>query len=569
MHFLALAADYDGTIAHHGSVSRETVESLRRLKESGRRLLLVTGRELADLRHAFPELTLFERIVLENGSVIYDPATEEERALAPAPPAHFVEKLVERNVEPISVGRSIVATWEPHEATVLSVIRELGLELQIIFNKGAVMVLPAGVNKASGLRAALAEMDISPHNVVAVGDAENDHAFLQACGCAAAVANALSTIKEEADIALSGDHGAGVRELVERLIRDDLRIVPASRSGILVGADREGKDIYLAPGQHALIVGASGSGKSQFATLLTERMVERQLEFCVFDPEGDYDGLEHAVAVGDRSSAPVADEALKLLADAGVNAVINAVAANLLERQRLFARLLPRICDGTARSGRPHWLLVDEAHQVLPAADEGPARHLPDVMPGTVFITVSPESLSAAALRRVQVLLACGEEASETVKSFAAALGAAPPTDLPELEQREFLLWDRSTGRPPCAVRIADPRQVHMRHAGKYAAGDVGEWRSFYFRGPTKAVNFRARNLMQFLALAEEISDDIWEHHLRAGDYSAWFRHVIRDEGLAGEAANVEADRGLEPKESRKRIKDAVARRYVAPTAPI
>jgi hypothetical protein len=111
--------------------------------------------------------------------VIYDPATELERVIAPAPPVRLVEKLMERNVEPISVGRSIVGTWEPHQATVLNVIQELGLESQIIFNKGAVMVLPPGVNKASGLKAALAELDIAVPNAVGVGDAENDHAFLK------------------------------------------------------------------------------------------------------------------------------------------------------------------------------------------------------------------------------------------------------------------------------------------------------------------------------------------------------------------------------------------------------
>jgi hypothetical protein len=46
-----------------------------------------------------------------------------------------------------------VATWEPHQATVLEAIRELGLEHHIIFNKGAVMVLPPGINKAAGLEA--------------------------------------------------------------------------------------------------------------------------------------------------------------------------------------------------------------------------------------------------------------------------------------------------------------------------------------------------------------------------------------------------------------------------------
>jgi hypothetical protein len=82
------------------------------------------------------------------------------------------------------------------------VIRDLGLELNII-TKGAVMVLPPNINKAAGLQAALAELKLSGHNVVGVGDAENDHAFLQSCGCAAAVSNALPMVKTSADIVLS------------------------------------------------------------------------------------------------------------------------------------------------------------------------------------------------------------------------------------------------------------------------------------------------------------------------------------------------------------------------------
>ena len=116
----------------------------------------------------------------------------------------------------------IVATWEPHEKTVLEAIRDCGLELQVIFNKGAVMVLPAGVNKATGLRAALAELNLSPHNAVGVGDAENDHAFLNICECAVAVANALPAVKERADIVTFADHGAGVTELIDEMLADDL-----------------------------------------------------------------------------------------------------------------------------------------------------------------------------------------------------------------------------------------------------------------------------------------------------------------------------------------------------------
>lgn len=227
MKFLALATDYDGTIAHHGVVDSHTCQALERLRKTGRRLILVTGREIPDLKKRFPRIGICDLIVAENGALLYNPATQQERPLADAPLPAFVHALEARNV-PVSVGRSIVATWEPHQNTVLDVIHEQGLELQIIFNKGAVMVLPSGVNKATGLLAALRELDIPPIDVVAVGDAENDHAFMRVCGCSAAVANALASVKEDADIRLTAPHGAGVADLVAMICREDARLLRRS-----------------------------------------------------------------------------------------------------------------------------------------------------------------------------------------------------------------------------------------------------------------------------------------------------------------------------------------------------
>jgi HAD superfamily hydrolase (TIGR01484 family) len=246
LYFLALAADYDGTLARDGVVDATPRHALERFKATGRRLILVTGRELPDLKRAFPALKIFRDVVAENGALIYNPEIGKARAIAAAPPAAFVGALRARGVAPLSVGRSIVATWEPHGAAVLDVIRELRLELQIIFNKGAVMILPPGINKAAGLAAALDELELSRHNVVAVGDAENDHAFLRSCGCAAAVANALAMVKEIADINLTRDHRAGVAELIERICRDDARILPAQRHGIALGTE-DSHEVYLEP----------------------------------------------------------------------------------------------------------------------------------------------------------------------------------------------------------------------------------------------------------------------------------------------------------------------------------
>jgi HAD superfamily hydrolase (TIGR01484 family) len=150
MRYHVLATDYDGTLAHHGRVHDSTLAALERLRATGRRLILVTGRELDDLLSVFAEVEFFEWIVAENGALLYRPADRQEKVLG-APPPEFVEMLRQRGVAPLSVGRVIVATWQPHETTILRVIRDLGLELQVSFNKGAVMVLPAGITKASGL----------------------------------------------------------------------------------------------------------------------------------------------------------------------------------------------------------------------------------------------------------------------------------------------------------------------------------------------------------------------------------------------------------------------------------
>jgi HAD superfamily hydrolase (TIGR01484 family) len=223
--YFCLISDYDGTIAHDGRCAPSTVEALKRVRASGRKLILATGRQLPELQEVFPEYAVFDRIVAENGAVLYRPASKDSKILADAPAPEFVDELRRRGVHPLSVGQCIVATWHPFESTVLEVIRDMGLELQVIFNKDAVMVLPSGVNKASGLQVALSELRLSPPNTVGVGDAENDHVFLGMCGCSVAVANALPALKEHVDLVTNGSHGAGVEELIEKLLSEDLASV--------------------------------------------------------------------------------------------------------------------------------------------------------------------------------------------------------------------------------------------------------------------------------------------------------------------------------------------------------
>ena len=230
----ALATDYDGTLASDGEVSAPTIEALEKLKASGRKLLMVTGRELPDLRRVFPGLSLFDAVVAENGALLYRPDGGEE-ALATAPPAAFLEELRRRGVEPLAVGRCIVATLSSNQVVVAAAIEALELPWRMILNKDSVMCLPEGVDKASGLVAGLHALGLTPAEAVGVGDAENDHSFLAACGVSAAVGNALPALKSEVDLVTEGDEGAGVAWLIGQLLDGALDRL-ASERGLALSA---------------------------------------------------------------------------------------------------------------------------------------------------------------------------------------------------------------------------------------------------------------------------------------------------------------------------------------------
>ena len=222
MKWRALACDYDGTLAHDGVVTASTAAAVERFRESGRHLFMVTGRELPQLKQVCPILDRFEWVVAENGALLHRPADGTTELLCEPASEALVESLRKFQLNWLSVGQAVIATVEPNEILVLEEIKRLGLELQVIFNKGSVMVLPTGVNKATGLKALLQKAGVSAAEVIGVGDAENDHAFLEYCGVGVAVANALPMLKERADFVTKGARGDGVAELIDLILADNL-----------------------------------------------------------------------------------------------------------------------------------------------------------------------------------------------------------------------------------------------------------------------------------------------------------------------------------------------------------
>lgn len=568
MRYLALAADYDGTLARHGRVSPDTVEALKQLAATGRKLLLVTGRELDELLEIFPEIELFDLVVAENGALLYRPSTRARRPLSEPPPPAFVEQLQQKQI-PISVGASIVATVTPHEVTVLETIRNLGLELQVIFNKGAVMVLPPNVNKASGLATALDELGLSPHNVVGVGDAENDHALLRYCEYSVAVANAVPMLKAEADRTTVASHGEGVTELIRSMIETDLaeEVDESSRRRLLMGRRTDGSEVNIPPAlRNILIAGTSGSGKSTLATGLLERLCAEGYQFCIIDPEGDYEDFDEAIVFGTSEHAPSTSEVLTALEQPDTNVVVNLIGLQLQDRPRFFLSLLPRLQELRSQTGRPHWIVVDETHHLLPTDWESASDFLSEDLKSMIYITVHPEWVSPEVLQDVDIVAALGENPAGTLQDFARAANVHPPTMGPvELEAGEALLWFREGAEPPFKMDIEPSQTERRRHRRKYAEGELPPDRSFYFRGPDGKLNLRAQNLLLFIQLADGVDDDTWLHHLGQGDYSRWMRDCVKDQGLAEQVGAIESDQQLSPQDSRKRVREVVEEHYTLP----
>jgi HAD superfamily hydrolase (TIGR01484 family) len=246
MKYLALATDFDGTLATDGIVEESTLKALQRWQNSGRKLILITGRQLDNLIDHIPVINIFDWVIAENGAVLYQPSTQVEQLLAERPSEAFITRLRDRiyqkqqqlenqaipeefskiaqaqTLEVLGVGRVIIATWEPYLEITQKTIQDLAVNLKIIANKGAVMILPEGINKAFGLKALSEVINLSPGKIVGVGDAENDCDFLQQCGYSVAVANALPEVKERVNWVTKNSRGSGVEELIDQILNSDL-----------------------------------------------------------------------------------------------------------------------------------------------------------------------------------------------------------------------------------------------------------------------------------------------------------------------------------------------------------
>jgi hypothetical protein len=387
------------------------------------------------------------------------------------------------------------------------------------------------------------------------------------CECSVAVANAISTVKERADITVATSRGMGVTELIEQLLRDDLRAVVnrLHRNSILLGAERENPEMSVhlpALGTSILVAGPSGTGKSTVVTGILERLAEQGYQFCLFDPEGDYESFAHGISLGGPHDPPQPSVVIELLRKMQ-NPIVNLLGIGLDRRAQFMAELLPKIQELRTRSGRPHWIVVDEMHHMFPSAWEPASTVVPQALNGLLGITVHPGQVATTVLRSVDTVLAVGDRPDQTIQDFCNVTGVTAP-QMPEmkLSKLEVVVWNIHDRMKPKVVCASPEKTERVRHLRKYSTGDLHE-KSFVFRGPQGKLQLRAQNLMIFLQMAEGIDDETWMYHLHLHDYSRWVDESIKDSALAGHLRAIE-DRELSPEKSRKEISEAVRMKYTA-----
>jgi hypothetical protein len=427
------------------------------------------------------------------------------------------------------------------------------------------MILPTGVNKATGLRAALTKIGLSHHNTVAIGDAENDEAFLKFCEASAAVDNALDVVKKQVDIVLKGARGAGVCELIEQVLENDLApLHNRAGRGILMGTDLAGSEVRIPVyGTRVLVTGDPAGGKSQLAMTILEQLTEQCYQACVIDPEGDYQGLKDPIVLGTIDNTPAVEDIIHVLDDPMKSCVISLFGTQLAEQPPVFAGILRALMEYRSRTGRPHWYLIDEAHYPLSAKWQ-PAEdlHLEELR-SVMFITAFPEQLPEKILRGIDLFITIGEKPAELLAHFCELIGEptpelAPPSDR---QKHRAIAWWRRDGKPAWFKRPSPPTD-HQRHVHGYLEGDMDPKDRFYFRGPDGKLKLAAQNLRIFMQLGEGVDDETWNHHLRKGDYARWFRDVLKDNDLATRADALRSNGKLSAAESRHRLFDFIRKKY-------
>lgn len=566
--FQAIAVDYDGTLTTGTRPDAAVLDSVAAARSRGKRIVLVTGRILDELRHVFPGVEEhFDAIVAENGAVLS--CAGRLRRLAPPVDRSLEDALTRRGV-PVRGGEVLLACDASHDLIVLEEVHRLGLDCHLMYNRAALMVLPSGVSKGTGLYEALGDLGISHHSAIGIGDAENDHALLEVCELGVAVANAVPSLRDRADVVLDEPDGAGVASLLEGpILRGERRVHPR-RWQLELGWYADGERATLPASQiNLLITGGSGAGKSYAGGLFAEGLIQLGYSVLVVDFEGDHVGLGDLRGVwvfGDTTPLPAAADLPRILRHRFGCVVLDVSLLSADDQDAYVDEAAAAVSASRDDCGLPHWVIVDEAHRPFSDAIRAFGNTSGK---GHCLITWRPDQLFPEIVRELDVVLALvsPDRDNRTVGEFLSSW--AEDDDLldtfADVQPGQALLWGGP--RPsPALVTLADRQTGHVRHWHKYTRAELPAVQRFHFRrGPHAMTGRVAANLEEFHRILGQSGDDVVAHHCGHRDFSRWALQALRDGTLATSLSEIEGDHTAsgDPGTTRQRLLQAIETRYL------
>ncbi len=575
MKLLAIALDYDGTIAKDNTVDDRVRAAIGELRAKNVVVLIVTGRIMEDLRRAAGDLHFVDGVVAENGAVVEFTASGYSKVMGSPPPARFLEALRAESIA-FKAGQSIVDADASDAPRLLAILQRLELPLVLVFNKGRVMVLPQAISKATGLYEALKILRLSPHNALAIGDAENDHELLRACEIGVAVEWGSEALKAAADYILPGDGPTAVAGYIQAFAtKQNLPVPVKTRRKLLLGYTDDGRPLAFAVrGRNMLLVGDSKSGKSWVAGLLCEQLIMYGYSLLVIDPEGDYTSLEAlpgVMVLGGTDPLPRPRELLRSLRHADVSVVIDLSHTPHQQKLEYVGNLLIGIATLRRRTGLPHRIVIDEAHYFL---HEHEGRNLLDLeLGGYTLITYRASQLDSHTLESTEGIVVTRESDPQEVSALRA-LCRFCRGNMSEKEWTkmfEGLSVGEAVVLPLTAEAEGNVRRCrlvprltpHVRHVSKYIDIPIPERDQFVFWRNGVPSGRRARTLREFVSVVEHSSATDLSDHLRRNDISKWLANVFGDYPLAKTVKGLEDEycAGKLP-DVTSRLLDAIRSRY-------
>ena len=549
----AVATDFDGTLVmNQAKPSKDVLLSIENYRQAGGVVLLVTGRILKELYEVFPDvLQYFDAIVAENGCVIV--TKSENRELVSPVENQLYLSLVKSGVN-IRKGQVILAGSSNDRISILEHIHRLGVDCQLVFNKGELMVLPSGVSKGTGLFEALGDIGVSHHSTLGVGDAENDHGLLDVCEVGVAVSNATLYLKSFADIVLELPNGRGMVNLFETLTKTNTPAMHSVRWQLRLG-ETVNEDTAMLPSSQIdiLICGESGSGKSYLTGLVAERLIG--LGYCVLvvDPEGDHQDLGRLrqVTVINCGSGTVSPERVVSTLTKRFASVVLDMSLMAKEERHLYLEKLAS-CVDKSRSvcGLPHWIIEDEAHDTSTGLREKTSKlggDKPSGKWGHCLTTFRPDMLDPIAVEQMGAVILTGVGGGKSISSkmldLLKGLSFVDDTQLNDIENSEanssYLLVkpeiDSST-----SFKVAARVTTHKRHTHKYTEASLPSERCFYFRNEKDQIVGLGSNLQSLVRILATCEPGVIRHHSKNHDISNWVKAVFQDKKLARKLAEVE-----------------------------